>query len=63
MNKDVLKGKWKQIRGQAKVWWGELTDDNLEKVGGKFDKIIGRLQEKVGYTQPQAGKEFKKGTK
>jgi hypothetical protein len=31
------------MRGQAKVWWGKLTDDDLEKVGGKFDKLIGLL--------------------
>jgi hypothetical protein len=21
MNKDVFEGKWKQVRGEAKVWW------------------------------------------
>ena len=21
MNNDIVEGKWKQIRGQAKVWW------------------------------------------
>lgn len=28
MNNDVFKGKWKQMPGQAKVWWDELTYDN-----------------------------------
>ena len=32
MNKDVFEGKWKQIRGEAKAWWGKLTDDDLERV-------------------------------
>jgi len=54
MNKDVLEGKWKQIRGEAKVWWGKLTDDDLEKVGGKFDILAGLLQEKYGYTRAHA---------
>ena len=63
MNKNVFEGKWKQMRGQAKVWWGKLTDDDLEKVGGKFDKLIGLLQEKYGYTQQQAKEEYKKRTK
>ena len=31
MNKDVLEGKWKQIRGEAKAWWGKLTDDDLDR--------------------------------
>ena len=59
MNKDEFDGRWKQIRGQARMWWGKLTDDDLEQVGGKFEKIIGLLQEKYGYTRKQAEKEFK----
>jgi len=63
MNKYVFEGKWKQLRGQAKVWWGKLTDDDLEKVGGNFDKFIGLLQEKYGYTRQQAEEEIQKRTK
>jgi len=63
MNNNILEGKWKQIRGQAKNWWGKLTDDDLEKVGGQYDKLIGLLQEKYGYTQVQAEEEYKKRTK
>jgi ElaB/YqjD/DUF883 family membrane-anchored ribosome-binding protein len=29
----------------------KLTDDDLKKIGGKFDKLIDLLQEKYGYTQ------------
>jgi len=63
MNNDIFEGKWKQMRGQAKVWWGKLTDDDLEKVGGKFDQLIGLLQEKYGYTRQQAEEEYEKRTK
>ncbi len=63
MNNNILEGKWKQIRGQAKTWWGKLTDDDLEKVGGQYDKLIGLLQTKYGYTQVQAEEEYKKRTK
>ncbi len=62
MNDDVFEGKWKQIRGQAKVWWGKLTDDDLDKVNGKFDQFIGMLQEKYGYTREQAQEEYRKRT-
>ncbi len=62
MNDDVFEGKWKQIRGQAKVWWGKLTDDDLDKVNGKFDLFIGMLQEKYGYTREQAQEEYRKRT-
>ena len=54
MNKDVFEGKWKQIRGQAKGWWGRLTDDDLNKVAGKFESFVGLLQEKYGYSRERA---------
>jgi uncharacterized protein YjbJ (UPF0337 family) len=60
MNNDVLKGKWKQIRGEAKSWWGKLTDDDLERAAGKFDVLAGLLQEKYGYTRAHAIEEIDK---
>ena len=57
MNKDILEGKWKLMRGQVKVTWGKLTDDDLELVGGKYDKFVGLLQEKYGYTRERAEEE------
>jgi uncharacterized protein YjbJ (UPF0337 family) len=62
MNNDIFEGKWKQVRGKAKEWWGKLTDDDLDKVEGKFDKLIGLLQEKYGYTKQQAIEEWEKRT-
>jgi uncharacterized protein YjbJ (UPF0337 family) len=60
MNKDILEGKWKQIRGEAKAWWGKLTDDDLERAAGKFDVLAGIIQEKYGYTRQQAVDEIDK---
>ncbi len=57
MNRDVLEGNWKQMRGQVKEWWGELTDDDLDRIDGKKDKLIGRLQERYGYSRERAEEE------
>jgi uncharacterized protein YjbJ (UPF0337 family) len=54
MNQDILAGKWKRIRGELKTWWGSLTDDDVERIGGQKDKLIGLLQERYGYTREQA---------
>ena len=58
MNKDIFEGEWKQLRGQAKEWWGKFTDDELERVGGKFDQFVGLLQEKYGYTREHTEEEI-----
>jgi uncharacterized protein YjbJ (UPF0337 family) len=60
MNKDILEGNWKQIRGQAKAWWGKLNDNDLDRVAGKFDALVGVLQEKYGYSRQQAAAEADK---
>lgn len=57
LNSDVLKGKWKQMRGQVKQWWGDLTDDDLDHIDGSMDKLVGRLQERYGYAKEDAEKE------
>jgi len=58
MNRDIFEGKWKEMRGQVKEWWGKLTDDDLDKANGKADQLIGLLQQKYGYTHEHAEKEF-----
>jgi len=45
MNSDVFEGRWKQMRGDLKSWWGKLTDDDFEKIAGKRDRLLGMLQE------------------
>ena len=57
MNRDQLEGKWKQIKGEAKVQWGKLTDDDLDQVNGNSEKLIGKVQERYGYERAQAEKE------
>jgi uncharacterized protein YjbJ (UPF0337 family) len=58
MNKDILEGKWKQIRGEAKAWWAKLTDDDLDRAAGKFEVLTGVLQERYGYTRERAAEEI-----
>lgn len=60
MNDNILQGKWKQMRGSVKEWWGKLTDSDLDRVGGKLENLSGVLQEKYGYTREQADAEIAK---
>ena len=58
MNEDVLKGKWKELKGGVKEKWGKLTDDDLTVVEGNKDKLLGILQQKYGYAKDKAEKEY-----
>jgi uncharacterized protein YjbJ (UPF0337 family) len=60
MNQDILAGKWKQMRGELKTWWGNLTDDDVDRIGGQKDKLIGLLQERYGYSREQADQEVER---
>jgi uncharacterized protein YjbJ (UPF0337 family) len=33
MHQDTFAGRWKQARGKAREWWGQLTDDGVDPVG------------------------------
>ena len=59
-NQDVLAGKWKQARGKVKQWWGKLTDNDLDRISGQIDQLVGTVQERYGYTREQAEKEVAK---
>lgn len=57
MNSDIAAGKWKQLKGSLKQWWGKLTDDDIDKISGNWDQLVGKIQEKYGYDKQQAEKE------
>ena len=48
LNDDVMKGKWKEIKGSIQKAWGDLTDDDLEGSKGDMNKISGLIQQKYG---------------
>jgi len=33
MNKDIISGKWTQLKGKAQAKWGDLTDDDFKVAG------------------------------
>jgi len=57
VNEDILEGKWKQFRGRAKEAWGDLTDDDLDRIEGKRDRLVGTLQERYGWSREEADRE------
>ena len=63
MHQDVFAGQWKHIRGKLKSWWGKLADDDVDRIGGQKDKLIGVVQEKYGYAREKAQQEVERRLK
>jgi uncharacterized protein YjbJ (UPF0337 family) len=57
MNWDIVEGNWKQLKGTAKQKWGKLTDSDWNQISGKKEQLVGRIQERYGYSKEQAERE------
>jgi uncharacterized protein YjbJ (UPF0337 family) len=54
MNWDQVEGKWKQLKGTAKMQFSKLTDDDIEYIAGKRESLVGKLQERYGFAREEA---------
>ncbi len=59
MNWDQIEGGWKQFKGEVKQKWGKLTDDELNEIRGKRDRLSGTLQKKYGIAKEEAERQLK----
>jgi uncharacterized protein YjbJ (UPF0337 family) len=58
MNWEQVRGNWEQMKGELKVQWSKLTDDDVARIDGERDKLVGRLQELYGITKEEAEKQI-----
>lgn len=57
MNSDIIKGKWKHLKGSVQKQWGELTDDEVDQIEGDASKLSGLVQERYGKLKDEAERE------
>ena len=63
MNWDRMEGEWKQRRGKAIHHWGKLMNDDLAAIAGRYEELVGKLQERYGIANERAHRhdgEFKR---
>ena len=53
MNWDTIAGQWKQSEGKVREKWGKLTNDDLTRIAGKRDQLVGLLQKRYGQTKDE----------
>ena len=62
MDWNRVEGNWKEMKGKVKEQWGKLTDDDLDKIEGRSDQMIGLLQQRYGYAREKAEEEYNRFT-
>mgnify|MGYP002133209725 CR=1 FL=1 len=60
MNREILGGKWDEIKGRLKQQWAKLTDDDIKAIEGNNQEIYGRLKQRYGYTKDQVERELER---
>ena len=56
--KDILEGKWHELKGQVRQTFAKLTDDDVERLSGKMEELSGVVQQKYGYNKAKADDEI-----
>jgi uncharacterized protein YjbJ (UPF0337 family) len=54
MNWDRIEGNWKQLKGRIREHWGRLTDDELDGIAGRRERLAGCLQDSYGIAKDEA---------
>jgi len=58
MGRDIVEGRWTELREYLKAWWERLSDADLERIEGKREALVSLLEEKYGYAKPAAQAEL-----
>lgn len=54
MNKDMIEGDWKKLKGKVRETWGDITDDEFDRIAGKRDQLVGAIQKRYGVAKDEA---------
>lgn len=58
MNKDIIQGKWKEIKGDIQKAWGKITNDELDRAKGNATELAGLVQKKYGIAKDEASRKI-----
>lgn len=57
MDWNQIEGDWQRLKGHVKEKWGQLTDDEIDKMNGHREQLEGKIQERYGIARDKAKKE------
>lgn len=59
MADDLFKERWPQVRRDARLFWGKLTEDDCERVNGNRERLISYLQGRYLWSRAKAESEIR----
>jgi uncharacterized protein YjbJ (UPF0337 family) len=59
MNWDIATGNWKSFKGKVKEQWGKLTDDDLTRIEGQREQLVGVVQQRYGVAKDEAERQIR----
>jgi uncharacterized protein YjbJ (UPF0337 family) len=57
---EMLESRWQQIKGVLREKFGNLTDEDLRAINGRYDALIDKLEQRYGYSRARAEEEFQR---
>jgi len=48
MNSEIMRGRWDQLKCELKTRWGKFTDDDIARIQGDYEKLVGVAEERYG---------------
>ncbi len=58
MGKDIVHGQWTQLRTPIRQRWDRLDEEDLDRIEGNYEKLVGTIQSKYGQPREQVEKDL-----
>jgi len=59
MDWDRISGNWAHWRDRIRERWGRLTNDELDVIAGRREKLVGRIQSAYGIEAADADRQLR----
>lgn len=51
---EQIRGNWRQMKGAVQEHWFRLTDDDLDHIDGRLERLVRRIEERYGVSKDEA---------
>jgi uncharacterized protein YjbJ (UPF0337 family) len=60
MTGTLLRNHWLDVCCDCRAYWGKLTDEDLIRIDGQFDRFVNALRARYGFSQIKAEEELER---